>query len=1149
MPQRKTSYLSQLHFDPRLKNTWWGRYITNIRFVILLILLIITIGVFSYFNVPRRLNPEIKIPIVIISTVLPGASPTDIESLVTIPLEDKVNNVKGLDTMTSISRDNVSVITLQYLSNVEGGTALQDVQTALGSTAELPEDAQDPVVTLLDFEDSPIWTFAVTTNKDPASLMRFSRQLRDKVKDLTKVDRVEMSGFDTQEIQVIVDPRKIATYGINPGQLSQIFKAATASYPAGSITTEGLTFSLSIDRDIVDIADVRRLQLSANGRQFQLGDIAAVIERSKVNQQKTYLVGGEESGSVSNEQTSPQPSPKRRGSNGELSPERRGSEPQQAVQFYVFKAKNANIDAAEKEVKKTVEETVSQYGGEFRVTTVLNTAEEIIKQFDDLFSEFGLTILLVFTLLIVFLGFRQATISLLTVPLTLLSALAVINAMGLSLNFLTAFAFLIALGLLIDDTIVTVAAMTRYYLTGKFTPAETAILVWRDFIVPLWSMTITVIWAFVPLLLATGIIGEFIKSIPIVVTATMISSTSIAVFITLPLMVVLLKPVLPRRVKILLTILGILGVLAIVALIIPRSSIYPLAIFIALLMLFVIFQTRGYLGDRLSGIRTNRKFTKFYGRFQNGFINIERLSARYKQVIDKILRSPRLRRNTLIAVVIFALVGYALVPLGIVKNEFFPKTDEDILFVQVDLPAGTNLATANSEMLDFVKRIKRTKEMNYFVADTGASLGENGNRADAPGSFLLTIHLIPDEERGPTSLEIAAQLRETLKGYTKGMVNVIELSGGPPAGADVQISILGDDLAVLNTYATRIQTWLKTQPGVTNVQSSNKPSTSKIVFVPDKTKLAENNLTPDALGLWLRTYASGFTLDTIKENNEDMDITFRMGGSTQSPEGLSSIMVPVQSGVSGGGVPPSSDGASVPLLSLGRLQLDTNPSSIVRENSRRQVSVTAGVTQGASATEKNADVVKFADSLGLPAGYTWKTGGVNEENEKSVQSILQAMILSFLLILVTMVIEFGSFRQTLIAMLIIPLGITGVFYVFGLTGTPLSFPALIGILALFGIVVRHVIIVIEKINDNRKHGLDLHESIVDAAGSRLEPVLLTSLATIAGLMPITLSDPLWRGLGGAIIAGLLFSGVIKLFFVPVMYYEWFKGDEKKKKAK
>jgi HAE1 family hydrophobic/amphiphilic exporter-1 len=568
------------------------------------------------------------------------------------------------------------------------------------------------------------------------------------------------------------------------------------------------------------------------------------------------------------------------------------------------------------------------------------------------------------------------------------------------------------------------------------------------------------------------------------------------------------------------------------------------ALGIAFLALFVVFQVREKLKERLKeriGGNDKIPLASFIERgkrgFGEGFVNIERLSEKYRVVIARILASGTARRNTIIAIVVFAVVGYALIPLGLVKSEFFPKTDEDILYAQVDLPNGTNMEAADREMRDIVKMIKPSREISYYVVDMGASLGENAARVDAPGSILMTFHLTPHKKRNVTASQIAVDLRKQLKGYTKGSVNVVELSGGPPAGSDIQISIMGDDLQVLNANATKIQTWLKTQPGVTNVQNSYKPGTSKLVFVPDKNKLAEAGLTVDALGVWLRTYASGFTLDKIKQGNTDMDITFLMDENKMGVNSLSSVMVPIK------------DGSSVPLLSLGRLEAKINPTNIVREDGLREVMVTAGVTAGVSATEKNKDVEKFAKGLQLPQGYSWKTGGVNEENQKSVQSIFAAMLLSFMLILVTMVIEFGSFRQTLIALLIIPLGITGVFYVFGLTGTPLSFPALIGILALFGIVVRHVIMVIEKINDNRRHGMELKEALVDAAGSRLEPILLTSMAAIVGLMPITLSDPLWRGLGGAIIAGLIFSGAIKLFFVPVVYYEWFKeGEERKMKS-
>lgn len=470
-------------------------------------------------------------------------------------------------------------------------------------------------------------------------------------------------------------------------------------------------------------------------------------------------------------------------------------------------------------------------------------------------------------------------------------------------------------------------------------------------------------------------------------------------------------------------------------------------------------------------------------------------------------------------------------PLGLVKNEFFPKTDEDVLYLQVDLPSGTSLEQTNKEMLAFAEKIKFSGDINYFSADTGAGLSQNGDRSDEPASFLLTFNLRPEEERDLTASEIAEKLRTQFNNYTKGTVRVIELSGGPPVGSDIQINLLGDDLTVLSSNAENLKNWLSKQQGITNVQVSQKAGTSKIVFVPDKQKLSDNNLTVESLGLWLRTYASGFNLDSFKIDDKDTDITFLLDPESPKIDSLGTVMVPAQNG-------------NVPLLSLGTLELANNPINIVRENGSRRISVTAGVTAGNSATEINSKVTKYVESLGLPQGYRWESGGVNEENERSVQSIIQAMLLSFLLILITMVIEFRSFRQTAIALLVIPLGIIGVFYVFALTGTPLSFPALIGVLALFGILVRNAIIIIEKINENRRFGMSLHDSLVEASGSRLEPVLLTALSTIAGLIPITISDPLWRGLGGAIIAGLIFSGAIMLFFVPVIYYEWFKKDRK-----
>lgn len=1119
MKKEVVSYLDQLKFDPKLWKSIQAKYVVNFRLVIMLIISIVLLGLYSFFNIPRRLNPEVKIPIILVNTVLPGASPEEVESLVTIPLEDKLSGIKGLDTINSTSGEGISSIQLSFLSSVDVEKARTDTQSLVDQVNNLPTDAKTPNVSSIDFENQPVWTFAITSTSDYASLARFAELLEERIKNASKVDRVALSGLDEQEIEVVINLEKIRTYGLSPIQLSQAVSKAASSYPAGNVTTDSSAFSLAINKDITSVNDIRNLYITTpTGEHIQLGNIASVSLRSKPDQGRTFYATSQ-------------------------------VKQQAAVQFSVYKISSANIDEAEEQVHQIVDDTIKEYNGRFELVTVTNNAEEISEQFSDLFSEFRSTVILVFVLLLIFLGFRQAVISSLTVPLTFLSTFAIISAMGLSLNFLTLFAFLIALGLLIDDTIVTVAAMTRYYKTDKFTPAETGILVWKDFFVPLWSTTLTTIWAFLPLLIASGIIGEFIKSIPIVVTATLLSSTSIAVLITLPLMIVFLKPQLPKRVSIMLRILGIIIALAVIASILPKTPLFPIIMLLVIVIAVIAYRVRETFTTKLQAFFVaNPKGRVFADKFNhimdNGLINIEALSLKYMGIIRRVLDSRTARRNVIVAIISFAVAAYLLVPLGLVTNEFFPKTNEDIVYVNVELPSGSNISRTKQEQISLLEKLRKTEGVNFIVAETSAGSPTRGGGGNA-NTFLFTLHLVPSDDREITSQELAQKIRDEYREYSVGKLSVEELSGGPPAGSDIQIKLLGEDLGVLNQYADTIELFLKQEPGITNVSKSVKAGTSKLTFVPDKSKIAENGLSVDAVALWLRTYASGFTLSTIKLNNEDNTVMFRTDSNINTPEGIAGISIPVQSAGRDSGTQPN----SVPLLSLGSIKLENNPTQITREDGKRTISVSAGVTAGVIPTEKNKKLEEFADTLNLPNGYAWKTGGVNEENTKSVQSILQAMVISLVLILVTMVVEFKSFRQALMALLLIPLSIPGVFYVFALAGIPLSFPALIGILALFGIIVTHAIVVIEKINDNRKEGLPLKEAIIDAAGNRLEPVLLTSLATIVGLIPITIADPLWRGLGGAIIAGLMFSGLIKLFFVPIVYYAWFRADEEKELKK
>lgn len=1110
MAQDETTYLKRLKFDPQLLQGFIAKYISNPRLILLIIFAIVTLGIYSYINLPRTLNPEIKIPIVIVSTVLPGAGPKDVESLVTIPLEDAIQGTENIKTVTSSSQDSVSIISVEFKSGTDPDKARTDIKSAVDTVTNLPTDAQDPNVTKVDFENQPVWQFALTSKGDVASLTRFSKDLQTKIENLPNIDKVDVSGLEDQEIQILVKPEAVSTYKLSPIALSQALKTAMSSFPAGTIQTQTSSFSLTIDPSVVDVDDIRNLKLNLNGNQVTLGDIAVVSLRSKPAQNETFVATPNQTATRS-------------------------------ISFSVFRRTGVNFNVAVSDARKVTEESLKDYGGQFQLQNITDVSEQIDTQFTELQRDFALTVLLVFGILFIFIGLRQASVALFASPLTFFITFLIMKMTGISLSFLATFSLLLSLGLLIDDTIVVISAMSAYYRSGKFTPLQTGLLVWRDFFTPILTTTITTVWAFVPLLLSTGIIGEFIKPIPIIVSATLLASFFVAMAITLPLLVIFLKPQIPKRVSILLKILLFVIVVAGFVFLIPKTNLFLVQILALLIFLFIVVNTRQYLFGRVNnlihrGVRKQTGQKDDHNYIEHGIFSFSRIDNGYKRLINRILISKSNRRRTIIMVVIFLVFSYLLLPLGFVRNEFFPATDEDLLFVSVELPPGTNLDVTKQEAVKLEDQLRNTPETKFVTANLGQTYSQTQGPGAGGGSnaILFTLTLNKHKERHITSSQLAGKLRQEFADYQTGKLSVIEVSGGPPAGADLQIKLLGDDLTTLDQYAAQIQTFLKKQDGVTNVDQTVKSGTSKIVFTPDQNKLNTAGLTTDSVGLWLRTYASGFTEPKLRlpGDTKDTETTLRFSSQTASVDQIGEINIPNQTG------------QLIPLISLGKLTLEPNPTLITREDQKRTISVTASVTSGHSVTDLNKKLEDYAKTVNLPAGYSWATGGVNEENQNSVNSILAAMLLSFLLIITTMVIQFSSFRKALIVMLVIPLSISGVFIIFAISQTPLSFPALIGVLALFGIVVKNSILIVDKISVNLKTGMGFVESIVDGSVSRLEAITLTSLATIAGLTPITLSDPLWRGLGGAIIAGLTFSGTIMLFFIPVVYYFLFRSEHK-----
>lgn len=1084
------SYLSQLKFDPKLNTMAISSYLTNVRLVFLLLAAIILFGLFSFFSLPRRLNPEIQIPIVSVITVLPGAGPSEVEELVTIPLENKITNAKNLSTLSSNSSDNTSVITAEFSSSVSVADARDEVQKLVSEVTNLPDDSLAPIIRELDFEDVPVWSFVLTTDGSRATLEQAARILEEELESQSKIDRLTITGIEEKEIQIIVDPQKVADYSLNPVQLANMIKAGTKSIPAGKVSTETNAYTLSLSNTIETIEEIRALRLSTGKEELKLGDIADVSYKSKAEQSRSYVSTDEHIN-------------------------------QKAVTLSVYKTRSADISDAQVVAQKVVDDVVGQFDGKVQVFDLENVAEDINDQFSELYSNFASTIFLVFATLFIFVGFKQALIASSSIPLTFLIAFIIMNVTGQSLNFLTLFSLLLGLGLLVDDAIVIISATTTYYKTKKFSPQETGLLVWRDFLVPIWTTTITTVWAFVPLLLASGIIGEFIKPIPIVVSSTLMASTTVAVLITLPLMMVLLKlEIPPRVVKFTKFLVGMVAFIVLANLSVNQ----PLGIFISILivLLFVLlFRLKKSFSKNVS-----KKINK--GTITNlgagGLISMDRVSEKYRNLIAKILDSKELKKKFVIGVVLLSIFSYSLVGLGFVQNEFFPKTESDLVFITLEMPAGTKLSQTEQKALEISQELSSIPEVEMANLEIGkANRSSMGSSSSGDNLAAVSLRLKEAGKRKQSSETISNLAREIISKYEVES-KVYTESGGPPAGSDVTIKVIGKELVELQNIADQVDRQLNTIEGTKNIDRSIKQGNSKISFIPNKEKMVDYGLTNQDIALWLRTAVSGFELTEVDFNlsTQDTKITFYMSEELLSPADISQITVISQKG-------------NIPLEELGDLVLEPTPSVITREDGKRTLTITADVTQGFNAGKINEEILGYTSSLNIPRGYEFATGGANEENQKSVQSIMQAMILSLILIVATMVVQLGSFRQSLIVILVIPLAISGVFIMFALTGTPLSFPALIGVLALFGIVVNNSIMVVDKINQNLKIGMSQLNSIVDAAASRLEPIFFSSLTTIIGLIPITLSDPLWRGLGGAIISGLLFSGIVMLIIIPVAY--------------
>lgn len=1113
-------YLSQLSFDPELRNGFLNFFVTHTRVIVLLLILLTGWGTYAYSVLPRESNPEVKLPYVIITTAYPGASPSDVEELVTKKIETEVSSLRGADKVTSTSANSLSAISIQFASGEDIEDATRRVRDAVDNVKpDLPEEASDPTVSEISFDDQPILTIALTGPYDGFTLREHAETLKDELEKIADVREVKLSGGDEREFSIAYDPARLSQYGLSADVANQAVQTSNIAMPGGNFDGQSFVYPIRSDGRFFDAETLARVPITNRaGVTIKLGDIATVEERAI---KRTMI--------------------------SRLSIE--GSAPENAVTIDIVKKTGGSIINIVSAAKQKSSELLTLFPSGMRMDTTVDFSDAMRKDFDQLSHDFMLTIALVMITLILVIGIKEAIIAGLTIPLVFFATFGVMQMTGTSLNFLSLFSLLLALGLLVDDAIVVVSATKQYLRTGKFTPEEAVLLVLRDFKVVLFTTTLATTFAFLPLLLATGIIGEFIKSIPVTVSVTLISSLIIAIIINHPLAAALERIRFTRNMYWLALMsslgiaLGSIGYFDSVLRFIPAAFglgiVFWLARFRYLTGGEAILRSNEQLveqernDDQLIKDKLSHQISdeaSFMNRLMHGIIHIDHIIPTYERALRFVLSTKR-RRITLILATIGLFLAAVLLPAtGVVKSEFFPASDETMLFINITGPIGLRLEETDTIVREVESALLKYPEIKNFSTIIGGQVSSQNSAGGSSGSSSHTagiiITLVDQGDRSITSFDLATQIRNELSTVQTADITVESQQGGPPAGAAFEAQVRGEDLEELGRIANNLKGILATIPGTAGIDTSLKEAPAEYTFSLDQERLQLYGLSSASVGSTLRMAVSGTEITKVIRNNDEIEVIARFDERALTTlQSLQNIEITNRSGI------------PVFLKDVATIELIPSVNAIKRVDEQRVVSITSGVE---GTTSGQAVLQAFQEKLAageyqLPDGYVITYGGENEENAKSVQSILQAMIIAALLIISTLVIQFNSFRKSLLVLVTLPLALIGVFVGLALFGVPLSFPGLIGILALFGIVVKNAIILVDKININLRVGIPFEESIVDAGKSRLEAIFITSLCTILGIIPVTLSNAMWQALGSAIIFGLMFSSFLTLFVIPVLY--------------
>jgi len=1058
MKNTQNAYLDKLKFDKKLNDSIWSFFIDRTRFTWLVIIIIIIAWTIWLKSLPLESNPAINIWIAFVQTVLPWASPENIEDLVSKKIEKQIAKVKWIDTMTSVSMNGVSLISVQFRSDVDIDSTMRELKDNVDlAKLELPTDTKDSIVKEVSFDDTPIWTFSISWKYNDFELYDFAKIIRDEIEKDTLVSEVNISWWSEKEYGVFVDPKALENYNLSLDSINSAIKAQNFTIPIWDLDVGSYKHSISVDTRYYTLENLKNVVVSKVWDTWivYLKDIAKIED-----------------------------SPKKITSISRLSVS--WSEPLSAITLSVVKKRWGSIvdlvDNWNISLKRLKD--LKLIPNDLKIKTIVDQSERIKLDLSHLTRDWIITIMLVFITLFLVIWIKEALVAWVAAPIVFFITFAVMAIADQTLNFLSLFALILSLWLLVDDAIVVVSAINQYKASGKFSTREAALLVLRDYKKVLITTTLTVVWIFSAMLFMTWIIWKFIFSIPFVITITLLASLFVALTIN------------------------------------PALA--------------VIFSWRdSYVAD--ISIKRQSKWKQILNKW---IISIKPLENAFHNKISYLLEHPsRARKFLLFTLVLF--ISALLLPISwILKSDFFPKTDADTFFINIEAEAGTKLESTLDITKDVEKILMKINQIDSFatsvwwLANTWKSTW--WSNISASNYANITVNLIKKEYgRDLSSLVIVEKLRKDLLKIKAVKVTVVEWSSWPPAWWDFELKISWEDFKIIDKISSDVRNVLLKVPWAVNIDISRKPLPFEFSIALDPVKLSLYNITIPQVSSFLKSSVDWVDATKIFKASDEIIVRTKLDSDyTDSLDKIKELTI------------KNNLWQNVILRDLFKADFRASVFSISRLDQKRVVTITAAAASWYTWKQLKAEFDKKMKNYKMPVWYEFITGWTNEENAKSVNSLLVALLFGMIFIVATLVLLYDSFIQSILVMVTIPLSLIWVFAWLTLFWQPLSFPWLIWLVALFGIVVRNGIILFDKINLNLKENIEFKEAIIEAGTSRLEPVFLTSVCTVLGMIPLTLSNPTWTSLWLSIIFGLSVSTFFTLFVLPSLYYMVFRKKYK-----